>query len=73
MKIALAQINPTVGDLAGNRRLVGRAAEAAGAAGAYVQMRRQALSALPGVAVAVAVAHLSTGLNLPLSRSTRQR
>jgi NAD+ synthase (glutamine-hydrolysing) len=34
MKIALAQINPTVGDLAGNRRLAQEAAEQAAAAGA---------------------------------------
>jgi len=34
MKIALAQINPTVGDLAGNRRLAQEAAERAAAAGA---------------------------------------
>jgi NAD+ synthase (glutamine-hydrolysing) len=34
MKIALAQINPTVGDLAGNRRRVEEAAESARAAGA---------------------------------------
>jgi NAD+ synthase (glutamine-hydrolysing) len=34
MKIALAQINPTVGDLAGNRRLAQDAAEQAAAAGA---------------------------------------
>ena len=34
MKIALAQINPTVGDLAGNRRLAQDAAEHAAAAGA---------------------------------------
>jgi NAD+ synthase (glutamine-hydrolysing) len=34
MKIALAQINPTVGDLIGNRRLAQEAAEKAAAAGA---------------------------------------
>ncbi len=34
MKIALAQINPTVGDLAGNRRLAQETAEQAAAAGA---------------------------------------
>ncbi len=34
MKIALAQINPTVGDLSGNRRLAQEAAERAGRAGA---------------------------------------
>ncbi len=34
MKIALAQINPTVGDLAGNRRLAQEAAELATSAGA---------------------------------------
>ncbi len=34
MKIALAQINPTVGDLVGNRRLAQEAAEQAAAAGA---------------------------------------
>ncbi len=34
MKIALAQINPTVGDLAGNRRLAQEAAEQAASAGA---------------------------------------
>jgi len=34
MKIALAQINPTVGDLAGNRRLAQEAAEQAARAGA---------------------------------------
>jgi len=34
MKIALAQINPTVGDLAGNRRLAQEAADHAAAAGA---------------------------------------
>lgn len=34
MKIALAQINPTVGDLAGNRRLAQEAARQAAAAGA---------------------------------------
>jgi len=34
MKIAIAQLNPTVGDLAGNRRLVEEAAEKAEAAGA---------------------------------------
>jgi len=36
MKIALAQINPTVGDLAGNRRLAAEAADRAAAAGADV-------------------------------------
>ena len=34
MKIAIAQVNPTVGDLTGNRRLVEEAAEKAAAAGA---------------------------------------
>ena len=34
MKIALAQINPTVGDLSGNRRLAQEAAERAASAGA---------------------------------------
>ena len=34
MKIALAQINPTVGDLAGNRRLAQEAAEQAARRGA---------------------------------------
>ena len=34
MRIALAQVNPTVGDLAGNRRLVEEAASRAAAAGA---------------------------------------
>ena len=34
MKLALAQVNPTVGDLAGNRRLVEEAADKARAAGA---------------------------------------
>ncbi|MHA7839245.1 MAG: nitrilase-related carbon-nitrogen hydrolase, partial [bacterium] len=34
MKIALAQINPTVGDLAGNRRLAQEAADRAANAGA---------------------------------------
>jgi len=34
MKVALAQVNPTVGDLRGNRRLVEEAAERAAAAGA---------------------------------------
>ncbi len=34
VKIAIAQVNPTVGDLAGNRRLVEEAAEKAAAAGA---------------------------------------
>ncbi len=34
MKIAIAQLNPTVGDLAGNRRLIEEAAEKAIAAGA---------------------------------------
>ncbi|MAG29550.1 MAG: NAD+ synthase [Deltaproteobacteria bacterium] len=34
MKIALAQINPTVGDLAGNRRLAQQAAEQSASAGA---------------------------------------
>ena len=34
MKLAIAQVNPTVGDLAGNRRLVEEAAEKAAAAGA---------------------------------------
>ena len=36
MKIALAQINPTVGDLSGNRRLAQEAAERAASAGADV-------------------------------------
>ncbi len=36
MKVALAQINPTVGDLAGNRRLAEAAAERAVAAGADI-------------------------------------
>ena len=36
MRIALAQVNPTVGDLAGNRRLVEEAAERATAAAADV-------------------------------------
>jgi NAD+ synthase (glutamine-hydrolysing) len=34
MKIALAQINPTVGDMAGNAELIGRCIEEAKAAGA---------------------------------------
>ena len=34
MRIALAQVNPTVGDLTGNRRLVEAAAAAAAAEGA---------------------------------------
>jgi predicted amidohydrolase len=34
MKIALLQINPTVGDLAGNARLIAEAAREAGAGGA---------------------------------------
>ena len=34
MKIALAQINPTVGDLAGNRRIAQEAARQAAGAGA---------------------------------------
>ena len=36
MKVALAQINPTVGDLAGNRRLAEAAVERAAAAGADI-------------------------------------
>ncbi|HKJ24499.1 MAG TPA: nitrilase-related carbon-nitrogen hydrolase, partial [Myxococcota bacterium] len=36
MRVALAQVNPTVGDLAGNRRLVEEAAAKAAAAGAHV-------------------------------------
>ncbi len=36
MKIALAQINPTVGDFAGNRRLIERAANSAHVAGAQL-------------------------------------
>jgi NAD+ synthetase len=36
MKIAIAQVNPTVGDLTGNRRLVEEAAEKAAAAGAQL-------------------------------------
>ncbi len=36
MKLALAQINPTVGDLAGNRRLAEEAAQKAAAAGADI-------------------------------------
>ncbi|MDE0886481.1 MAG: NAD+ synthase [Myxococcota bacterium] len=36
MKLAMAQVNPTVGDLSGNRRLVEQAAEKARAAGADI-------------------------------------
>ncbi len=36
MRIALAQVNPTVGDLAGNRRLVEEAAAKATGAGADI-------------------------------------
>lgn len=48
MKIALAQINPTVGDLAGNRRLAQEAASRAAAAGAdCVVLPELALSGYP--------------------------
>ncbi|HLU40506.1 MAG TPA: nitrilase-related carbon-nitrogen hydrolase, partial [Planctomycetota bacterium] len=48
MKVALAQINPTVGDFTGNRRLIERAAIAAAAAGArLVVFPEQALCGYP--------------------------
>lgn len=48
MKIALAQINPTVGDLAGNRRLAQEAAAQAAAAGAdLVVLPELALTGYP--------------------------
>jgi NAD+ synthase (glutamine-hydrolysing) len=48
MKIALAQINPTVGDLAGNRRLCQESAEKAASAGAdCVVLPELALSGYP--------------------------
>ncbi|MFO0689317.1 MAG: NAD+ synthase [Myxococcota bacterium] len=48
MKIALAQINPTVGDLAGNRRLAEEAAERAADAGAdLVVLPELALTGYP--------------------------
>lgn len=48
MKIALAQTNPTIGDLAGNRRLAQEAAENAAAAGAdLVVLPELAISGYP--------------------------
>lgn len=48
MRIALAQVNPTVGDLAGNRRLVEEAAAKAAAAGAsLVVLPELALTGYP--------------------------
>ena len=48
MKLALAQINPTVGDLAGNRRLAEEAAQKAAAAGAdLVVLPELALTGYP--------------------------
>ncbi|MBW2390901.1 MAG: NAD+ synthase, partial [Deltaproteobacteria bacterium] len=48
MKIALAQINPTVGDLAGNRKLVEESADKAVQAGAdLVVMPEMVLTGYP--------------------------
>ncbi|MFP6655258.1 MAG: nitrilase-related carbon-nitrogen hydrolase, partial [Myxococcota bacterium] len=50
MKIALAQINPTVGDLAGNRRIAQEAADQAAAAGAdCVVLPEMALTGYPAM------------------------
>ena len=53
MKIALAQVNPTVGDLEGNRRLVEEAADKAAAAGGRMPQPEEARPSYSGVHAAI--------------------
>ena len=48
MRVAIAQVNPTVGDLSGNRGLVERAADDAAAAGADLLVLPEPIGFLMG-------------------------